>query len=78
MPDGSPWPSPANMDDDEEGWAYAGKGTDSSERLRGIGYTVVFTLDQSDWLQAQAERQGITVIDLIRQMVDQARGASTP
>jgi hypothetical protein len=35
--------------------------------------TVVFTKPQMDWLQAEAERLGVSVAELVRRLIDECR-----
>ena len=70
QPEPRPWLTP----EDAKGWKRVKRVRRGPGQMPLIGLELLFDREQSEWIRAEADRTGLSYFDVIKRLVDEARG----
>jgi hypothetical protein len=70
-------PEPPGEDEDRSTWKLVGRGKGVAGKKPLASYLVQLNREQSDWIDEECERTGLSPFDVIRRLIDEARAASS-
>ena len=76
-PSARPQPQPWTRPEDREGWEVVARGRDRRDRPAvGTALFVELSPDQAAWVREAAGAAGVTQVEIVRRLIDQARAGS--
>jgi hypothetical protein len=76
-PSTRPQPQPWTKPEDREGWEVVVRGRERRDRPPvGTALFVELTQEQAAWVRQAASSSSVTQVEVVRRLIDQARGAT--